>query len=309
MAYFLSCDWGTTRFRLRLVEQESKRIAAEFVSSQGIQALASLHPAMTTRHHAMEAELVQAMATLGVAERKDIPFVISGMASSNLGWHSLPYARLPTKVDGRSFIYRDLQIANRKVRLVSGLCSDCDVMRGEETELIGIFSSPERHVLSKHCVVILPGTHSKHVYLRDGNIIDFTTFLTGELYHLLRSNSTLIQPGASTFASEPFLDGVQASRKFGLSAALFKTRSRNVLGLLPANHTAAFLSGVLIGAELRTLTRIATKKIVLAASEELSRPYTLALGDILPEVEVVRIPVPEMNIAIVSGHALLLTYP
>lgn len=309
MAYFLSCDWGTTRFRLRLVEQESKRIAAEFVSPQGIQVLASLHPTMTTRHHAMEAELVQAMATLGVAERKDIPLVISGMASSNLGWHLLPYARLPTKVDGRSFIYRDLQIANRKVRLVSGLRSDCDVMRGEETELIGIFSSPDRRALSEHCVVILPGTHSKHVHLRDGKVIDFTTFLTGELYQLLSCKSTLRQPGESIFSSDPFIMGVQTCQKLGISAALFKTRSENVLGHLPASHTAAFLSGALIGAELSALIGISKEPIVLAASEELCRPYALALRELLPDIAVVQIPVLEVNTATVSGHAMLLTYP
>ncbi|HRJ46048.1 MAG TPA: 2-dehydro-3-deoxygalactonokinase [Opitutaceae bacterium] len=309
MRYFLSCDWGTTRFRLRLVEQKSRRIVSEITSPQGIQVLASQHPAITTRHQAMESELAQAIVTLGVAEQIEIPLVISGMVSSTLGWHSLPYACVPAKLDGRSFIFQDLLIAGRNVRLVSGLRTECDVMRGEETELVGIFSSPERQVLSEHCVVILPGTHSKHVYLRNGNIIDFTTFLTGELYQILRSNSTLGLPGESTFATEPFLVGVQTSRQLGLSAALFKTRSRNVLGHLPANHTTAFLSGALIGAELSTLKGIVTKTIVLAASEELSRPYALALSELLPEIEVVRIPAPEMNIATVPGHALLLTYP
>ena len=250
MTRFIFCDWGTSRWRLRLVELAQGRVPAEHATDEGIQPLAKLHPVQDGRHEFLAAVLERGIAALGVVGQPDIPVVISGMASSTLGWQLLPYASLPAPIDGSTLRFVDFLHGGRKVRLVSGLPTASDVMRGEETELIGLFADPVRHHLWEHCTVVLPRSHSKHVRLHAGQIVDFATYLTGELSGLLSQNSTLATPGEAIFDETVFVAGMRASRKLGLSGALFQTRARAVPRHLAAEHSRAFLSGGLIGAAI-----------------------------------------------------------
>ena len=309
MTQFISCDWGTSRFRLRLVDREQQQILAEHATGEGIQNLAAIHPAKEGRREFLGTVLERGIAALGVGNKIDIPLVMSGMASSTLGWQSLPYSPLPAPIDGSTVRFVDFLQAGRKVRLVSGLQADSDVMRGEETELIGIFADPTRRPLADNCVVVLPGSHSKHVHLRGGQIVGFTTHLTGELFNLLCRSSTLETGDDAVFAPAPFVAGVQASRAQGMSAALFQTRARAVLGHLPAKHGRAFLSGVLIGAEISALAGTGARRIVLAAGGQLANEYALALTELLPGMTVTQIPPADLAAATVSGHARILSYP
>ncbi len=306
---FISCDWGTSRLRLRLVELAQGRVLAEHATDEGIQPLARLHPAPHGRREFLGAVLERGIAALGVGGHPDIPAVISGMASSTLGWQSLPYASLPAPIDGSTVRFVDFLHGGRKVRLVSGLQAASDVMRGEETELIGLFTDPARHSLRENCTVVLPGSHSKHVRLHAGQIVDFSTYLTGELYGLLSENSTLATPGDAIFDETVFVAGVHVARKIGLSAALFQTRARTVLGQLAAEHSRGFLSGVLIGAEVATLTGASTGKILLAATDSVAHQYALALGELSPDAVVVQIPPADLATAVVLGQARILTLP
>jgi 2-dehydro-3-deoxygalactonokinase len=306
---FISCDWGSSRLRLRLVDRKQQRLVAEHATDEGIQNLARIHPGRGGRRELLGAVLDRGIAALGAGKQSGIPVVMSGMASSTLGWQSLPYARLPAPIDGHTLRFADFLQAGRKVRLVSGLQTDSDVMRGEETELIGIFADAARRPLAADSLVVLPGTHSKHVRLRAGRIVDFTTHLTGELFGLLCQTSTLEIPADAVFDPTAFVAGVQASKAQGLSAALFQTRARTVLGILPGKSSRAFLSGALIGAEIATLAGTDARHIVLAAGDQLASQYALALNELLPNVILARISPAELAAATVSGHAMILSYP
>ena len=269
---FISCDWGTSRLRLRLVELPTCRILTEHVTDEGIQQLAQCHPASEGRSDYLGAVLERGIAALDIAKATDLPVVISGMASSTLGWQSLPYAELPAPIDGGTFHFVDFFHGGRRVRLVSGLRAASDVMRGDR-------------------------------------IVDFTTFPTGELYGLLCRNSTLVAPGDAAFDDDAFVAGVRASRSRGLSAALFQTRARAVLGQLDPQHSRAFLSGVLIGAEVACSAEVPSARIVLAAGEQLTREYAMAFDELMPGVAVVRIPPADLADATARGHARLLALP
>src|SRR5690606_35018513 len=121
---------------------------------------------------------------------KTIPVVISGMATSSIGIRELPYAPLPFVCDGSSLQY-DIIPHNSKfahdVLLLSGLCSTNDVMRGEETQLLGLLNYNH----STEALFILPGTHSKHIWVSENNIISFKTYITGELFQILSDYSLL----------------------------------------------------------------------------------------------------------------------
>ena len=303
---FISCDWGTSRLRLRLVDSTPGGIVASHTTDEGIRRIANASPTVKQRRGLLGETLERGINALAPDLPSDLPVVMSGMASSNLGWEELPYAALPAAVDGGTLHFVDVFHAARRVRLVSGLRSETDVMRGEETELIGLFSTPGRRPLSENCTVILPGSHSKHVRVSAGRIVDFTTFLTGELFELLTRRSTLANAAEPEFHPEAFAAGVAASRTLGLSAALFQTRARVVLGSLPASGSRAFLSGALIGAELSTLCGDAARPLVLAAGPDLTREYSLALRELLPDCRVTEITPAEHAAAVVAGHKLVL---
>ena len=45
--------------------------------------------------------------------------------------------------------------------------------------------------LDEEQVFIFPGTHSKHVTVKNGNVIDIKTYMTGEFFELLSVKSIL----------------------------------------------------------------------------------------------------------------------
>lgn len=299
----LSCDWGTSSFRLRLVNRKTARIEAEYSTGDGAQPIAAAAPSAAARSRAFRTVLHRGLDSLGVAGRTEIPLIISGMACSTIGWQSLPYASLPARLTGSDFVIADKRIAGRVVRFVSGLRAACDVMRGEECELAGLFGSPSRQALAGNCLVVLPGTHSKHVRIRNGRITDFTTHPTGELFALLSKHSTFGGKPGGTFSPRSFCAGIESARRSGMGPALFKTRARTVLGCMPPEQSADFLSGVLIGTEIANLPR--GVPIVLAVGPALAHRYSLALRTLHPGGKVVRIAPREMARALVRGHLKL----
>ena len=210
-----------------------------------------------------------------------VPVLISGMASSSVGWKELPYANVPfTATDAGALGCESFHVSYRgtdlPIHLFSGVRTPSDVMRGEESELIGILTLPEtRKLASDGCLVILPGTHCKHVRVESGSIVDFTTFMTGELFDLLRSQSILRATldwdrfGEINAAhDDAFVQGVCTARERGMAAGLFKARTRGVLDGASGASNIHYLLGLLIGDELRALPRHDTEPpitIVLAA--------------------------------------------
>jgi 2-dehydro-3-deoxygalactonokinase len=258
---FLSCDWGSTSFRLRIVELGTRRIIAEQQTADGIKTFATLPPA--NRASAM-ASLLAGRPAQWSRISAGVPIVISGMASSNVGWEELPYATAPFPLDGsrcelKTVSFSDSQSIVRKALLVSGVRSADDIMRGEECALIGAhamqskLAEPEGPTLT-----LLAGTHPKHVMNSRGTLVSFRTHLTGELFDALASASLLsasIDRAAAGAAPDlaQFRAGVAAARQHGFSGALFQVRARSILEGVPKAANTWYLSGILVGAELERL--------------------------------------------------------
>ena len=289
--FFINCDWGTSHFRLRAIRGRGTEIVAEYRSDEGAGRLAAAESS------AAQSELFQGVLRRGLdhlrakvgADVADAPVVISGMASSSIGWQELPYAKVPFGLDGAELICKELQLGGGKSRqrivLVSGACTEADVMRGEETQALGVFQLPVAQALAERSLLILPGTHSKHLRVARGRVEGFRTFMTGELFEVLSKHSILRHSldespaGALEGKSlEAFGAGVDQVRDLPLSAALFRVRARAVLGGSGAETNRAFLSGVLIGSELAFLLHDDWREqpILLAAAEAIERPYRLA---------------------------------
>lgn len=277
MHEFISCDWGTSRLRLAWLRDGV--IVAEDNAGPGIAQCAAskdFPPGPEDRKDYFRALLRSKVRELAGPEAAlHLPIVASGMISSNLGMKMLPYAPLPFDLNREIFIFHQFP-ANEffpDLYLISGLRTEQDIMRGEETQLLGLVDILSR----EYSHVILPGTHSKHVRIEAGVVTAFNTYLTGELYALLMSKSTIIRPEApGGFRPSGFVQGLEAAKREGLPASLFTVRSRSILGKLREEDAASYLSGLLIGAEILAI-KPASVQLVLAAAMHLAEPYEQAL--------------------------------
>ena len=211
MKKFLSCDWGTSSLRVRLADTDSGEIFAEHRSETGIAEtwrlwLASEKPE-TERIHFYTSRLAEAISQLPVADYAALPLILSGMPSSSIGLKELPYRSFPFLWDPKQLLVEKIN-GEVKIKhplyLVSGFTTGDDVMRGEETLLLGLDIPDDQEQM-----IIFPGTHSKHVLVKNKTGVDFRTYMTGELFNLLSGQSilrTAVFPGED---EDSFAEGLR----------------------------------------------------------------------------------------------------
>jgi 2-dehydro-3-deoxygalactonokinase len=274
MKQFLSCDWGTSSFRLKLVETRSLRTIAELHHNIGIattytnwQSVARDEDRFIFFASVISSGIGQVEAKIQVS-LTGVPVILSGMASSTLGMIQLPYKQMPFKTDGSDLKVECVKASTafpHDVFVISGVCSDVDVMRGEETQLVGSVEGDS----TADTVYIFPGTHSKHISVKDGVAHHFRTYMTGEIFALLAKNSTLTQSLGETADGiniEGFIAGVRESVNSNLLHQLFHVRSRFLLDNRGPEENRGYLSGLLIGNEVHELSRRKPEKIVIVSS-------------------------------------------
>lgn len=183
------------------------------------------------------------------------PVVLSGMVGSRIGWREVPYRPCPVSLDQLGSSLTPIHWPLGDAWIVPGVSwigpdQAPDVMRGEETQVVGVFD-----LLPSRALVCLPGTHSKWCVVEDRRLVRFSTYLTGELFRLLRDHSTLgVGPEVESPGAGWFDEGLaRASASGGLGHHLFGVRARSVTGDLPAQGAAEYLSGLLIGHEIAHL--------------------------------------------------------
>lgn len=301
----LGIDWGTSNRRAYLVD-DSGACLAQHEDGQG----------MLAARGNFGASLAALIETMGIGS--EVPVLMSGMVGSASGWQEVPYAdcalpleQLPAHLAALDEPHGGAWAG--RCRIVPGYCyragDAIDVMRGEETQLLGAVALGVRDGW-----LVLPGTHSKWVPLRDGRIDAIATFMTGELYAMLAAGGTLAalmadggagsagaganassnassnaSTNASTNASAnasaiandaggeaaAFAAGLrQASLREPLSNSLFRVRARVVAGAMPARQAAGFVSGLLIGAEFAAA--LGAQRITVIGTPALAARYAAA---------------------------------
>jgi 2-dehydro-3-deoxygalactonokinase len=171
------------------------------------------------------------------------------MVGSRQGWVEAPYCEAPA--GAAALASRLAAVPGMGLSIVPGIVltgARPDVMRGEETQVAGALDEDAGGL------VVLPGTHSKWVDVRAGQIHQFRTFMTGEVFAALRDHSILgtFAPGEAEDAAA-FDRGVAAAHGAtdGIAALLFSARALVLTGGLAASGARDYLSGLLIGDELR----------------------------------------------------------
>jgi len=204
--------------------------------------------------------------------------LVSGMAGSKQGWVEAPYCPCPSgRVEVANAI---VEIEPGRIAIVPGL-SDMhdgvpDVMRGEEVQIIGAMAITG---LSDG-LFVLPGTHNKWATVKRGRVTSFRTFMTGEFYALLSQHSILARTldAQAPLDEIAFLQGVtQADNGQGLLHNAFGARTLALFERMQPGELASYLSGLLIGEELRTQSIHAASDLVLVGNAELTQRYLLAL--------------------------------
>jgi 2-dehydro-3-deoxygalactonokinase len=259
---FIAVDWGTTNRRAYLVE-DGRGHSREFEDGQGILAVA---------RGQFEAAVDQIRTKLG-----DHPLLLAGMIGSNRGWMEAPYVPCPAGLDD---LARGLVRPADRTAIVPGVSYSngrADVMRGEEVQILGALASGD---IPNDCIVCHPGTHNKWVRVSNGRIDSFRTVMTGELFNLLRDRSILsdLLDGTAQ-AGDAFGEGVRQSLSgTGVTALLFEARARFLLGRLDKADAASFVSGLLIGEDVRIgLTEHRGLPLVVMGRPELTGLYASAL--------------------------------
>jgi 2-dehydro-3-deoxygalactonokinase len=266
---FVAVDWGTSSFRGWLMSAKGEAIA-ESRGGEGMLHCVNSGFAPVLRDH---------LAKLGAPD--GMPVLICGMAGARQGWREAPYLKTPTHLDAlhEGAIRID---APGDVRILPGIAQARadrpDVMRGEETQLLGV-TEPDFTGL-----VCIPGTHSKWIRIERGHVVEFATYMTGELFSVISQHSILAHAveldGSSPAESGPFGEGLAAAlaAPSGLSASLFRLRAAQLLGFEQRGDGAARLSGLLIGTEIADVRhQYGAQVLRLIGAGQLGRLYEAAL--------------------------------
>ncbi|MBD0284089.1 MAG: 2-dehydro-3-deoxygalactonokinase [Flavisolibacter sp.] len=288
--YFLSCDWGTSTFRLRLVETENLAIIGEESSHGGIAATFEQWQQYTNdKENRVLFYLAIVQKHLTLLEQKvktplqHVPLIISGMASSTIGMMEVPYKELPFATDGSDLTVQTIKASSdfpHDIYLISGSKTDSDVMRGEETQLVGCINES---MSNEEQLFIFPGTHSKHITVKNNKVVAFQTYMTGEFFDLLSTKSILsvsVKEGRGIQDEnnrQSFEKGVLDSQQFNLLHCCFLVRTNQLFQKLERQQNYYYLSGLLIGVEIGALVSKNPAFVTLVSNVRLEPYYVKAL--------------------------------
>jgi 2-dehydro-3-deoxygalactonokinase len=266
----IAINWGTSNFRAWKLNAGGK-VEDERSSGRGAM---SVSPGRF--HDALIAEVGDWVSA------GETQVLMSGMVGARNGWKEAPYVPVPASLEQivKAVTRIPVDSANSvDVRIVPGLIGSDEngipeVMRGEETE---IFGSGVRAADSHH--VCLPGTHTKWVRMKGKTVVSFSTSMTGDLYKAIREGTILrasTQQEASD--SDAFLPGVARSKQGGeLAHHLFGVRTLVLTGAMKERSASSYLSGILIGHEVRANTQKG-EPVHLIGEPALCELYAIALG-------------------------------
>lgn len=234
-----------------------------------------------------------------VEAHPDAPIVLAGMVGSNIGWRDVGYVGCPIAVADIGRAER-FTARGRSIRIVKGLactnvCAEPDVMRGEETEIVGwLAMRPDAR--SGERLACVPGTHAKWVRLKDGIITDFLTSVTGEMFAGLSAGGVLV-PANSAPPDTPdgnFLEGVRAAARDDASLLhqLFSVRARRVTEQDDDAAGAQRLSGLIIGGDVvGALALLGSPEddipVTVIGARSVAGRYATALGEFGVESEII----------------------
>jgi 2-dehydro-3-deoxygalactonokinase len=271
-AAYIAIDWGTTSFRLWAIAADGT-VLKEVLQGKG---MASLKPG-DYKHVLDETLQLQGL-------NRELPTLICGMAGARQGWQEAVYIETPASLDEVAGKCIAVAGTDDMVRIVPGLAqrdkAAPDVMRGEETQILGAVASGR--TAGTFC---MPGTHSKWVQLKGSIVTGFSTWMTGEVFKLLGEQSVLSQTIQKDVGSPHEYTEFEIAVRETIEApqsvlnSLFSVRSQPLLfdGVTPQAMYQRLL-GLLIGLEIAGNASGVNDKVCLVATGQLAKTYSHAFA-------------------------------
>ncbi len=261
MAALVAVDWGTSNRRVFTLAEDGT-VLDRRSDDQGI---------LNCKDFRGEVAAIRAAAD-------GAPVLMAGMVGSNRGWVEVPYVAAPA---GLPEIAAAVKWVEPGVGIVPGVSWQdgpaADVMRGEEVQIVGALALG----LIGDGLAAHPGTHGKWIEVADARIARFRTVMTGDIFAALSAKSILSDLLAhEADTGDAFVAGVDhALANTDLTAELFTTRARVLLGQGRAEDAASYVSGLLIGSEVRIgLGRLRADIVPLIGTPDLTGRFAVALA-------------------------------
>ena len=263
-------DWGTTNLRAYLFNIKKNKVTKFYHSKNGTTKI------IFKNDYLKILERILTKFNVDI----DTPIFLAGMVGSKNGLIEIPYTKTPASIKhlSQNIIFKKMR--NMKLFFIPGLsCQNrklFDVIRGEETIAIGAIDL----IKDKNFFICCPGTHSKWINIKNNKIKLFETYLTGDLFSSI-SKSTILSKSltkSEKFSKKFFLLGLEEIKKKSLSYMLFKVRTLNLFNQSNFTESKSFLSGLIIGEEIKNISKtIKRNKVYLISEEKLLKFYLIAL--------------------------------
>ncbi len=270
----IAVDWGTSNARVFRLDATGSVIERR-ETDQGI----------TNVPGKRFADALRNMAGDWIDSTPGVQVLMSGMIGSRQGWVEAPYADCPVSED--ELTDKLVRVPEFDfVRIVPGVhyCSTNDrhdVIRGEEVQIFGALPEGDKG----RRVFCLPGTHCKWALVEDGRCTWFATAVTGEVFRALEKHTILgaLMSPSDTEAGEAgpagFRSGLERAREDGgVLHHLFSTRADGLFSAIPAEGLRDYMSGILIGNEIRDMVAMTrATEVALVGAPAMNARYVEAL--------------------------------
>ena len=282
MSIYITIDGGTTNTRISLVAD--KVIKDTLKLSVGARANMNGDGVL---QKAIKEGIKKLLTTNNLSEKDVCSILASGMITSEFGLINLPHISVPAGIKELHESMEKVILGEissipfffiRGVKKVGTSFTDSDIMRGEETELMGIADSS-----FGECVYILPGSHSKIIKTDEkGRITDFSTMLTGEMIASL-SEYTILKDAVDlnevSVNSEYLIMGYDYAKKEGINKALFKVRILKNLFGGKKDETYSFFLGAVLEGEIKNVVKSEAETVVIGGRSQIKE----AMAEILKQ--------------------------
>lgn len=280
MKVYIAIDGGTTNTRISLFE--NGEIADTIKMDVG--ARASVENTVLLKN-GIKSAIEKILKDNNLKEDNVIRILASGMITSEFGLCHLEHIKTPAGIDElHNSMYEThlKEISDIPFVFIRGVKNDAityentDIMRGEETELMGIIK-PEYG----QCIYILPGSHSKIIKVDDsGRITDFSTMLTGEMIFSLSQQTILkdaVDLSVSELDNEFLLKGYDYCKDNGINKALFKIRILKNIFRAPKKEIYSFFIGTVLCGEIENIIKTEAKTVVIGGKAQIKNAVSQIL--------------------------------
>ncbi|MBM7035220.1 2-dehydro-3-deoxygalactonokinase [Vibrio ulleungensis] len=266
---WLILDWGTTNFRAFAMDDQGQ-VIDKIERKMGL---------LKVKAGGFDSYL-ESLLSDWLEVYQHLPVYMAGMVGSAQGWVNVPYVSTPTNVESLAKNTHQFKLPwGATATIVPGV-SHCtengsyDVMRGEEVQLFGLLELVGNSTLK----AVFPGTHSKHADIKKDNLMSFSTYMTGELFSTLTTNTILGRDlPKQTDSDFAFHKGIEDSVNPSITNQLFKARTHRLFGNLAENEVHDYISGSLIGNEVRGVDH---DSLYLVGEKNLSERYEQACSQL-----------------------------